>query len=136
MQGIVPTTERLAELDTVKAAHLDGGSFRLFQNDIVPNKDTVAGDLLVCNFTGYSNVAIATWSDAFIDDLGRVASLGTLAVFHQTGSAVTNTAYGAYYLNAAGDLVWAIRFDQPFQFSGAGLSLPVVPKYFYGGLAA
>lgn len=129
---ITPNAKLLEMLAALITAELDGGSLRLFKNDFVPNENSVAGDFTVADFTGYANVAVATWGTPYLDDLARPTTLGGLRTFAQTGTAVNNVVYGVYYLNATNELVWAERFAEPFAFAGTGTTLPIVPKYQLG----
>lgn len=131
----VPVNSRLDQLDAIKTASLDGGSLRLFQNDYVPNKDTVLADLTIATFSGYANKTIATWNDPFLDPAGLATCLAPLQEFVQTADTISNIIYGAYYLDSGGALVWVDRFANSVPMADATSRLNMVPKYQFGNLA-
>lgn len=133
---VVPTLSRLAQLDDIIAARLDGGSLRLFKNDIIPNETTALAAFTVADFTGYANKTIATWNAPYLDGQNKATVLAPLQAFTPTGTALANTIYGVYYLDAGGALVYAERFAQPIIVTGPTTPVNVVPRYQMGALAA
>jgi hypothetical protein len=133
MNIVVPNLSLLAIAAALKTAPLDGGSLRLFKNDLNPTPTTLLADLTLCDFSGYANKTIATWNAPYIDASGAVVSLAGLEVFTCSGAGVSNSVYGAYYLDAGGALVWVARFDDaPVPMAVATDALPFVPRFIFG----
>lgn len=132
---VIPKASRLEQLGAIVTAQLDGGSLRLFQNDYVPDANTLLADLTVATYSGYANKTIATWGDPFLDPAGLATSLAPLQEFEQTADTITNIIYGAYYLDSGGALVWAERFEDSVPMADATSRLNMVPKFQVGNLA-
>ena len=65
-------------------------SYHLYKNDLTPDKDTVLGDLVEANFSGYSAVTVTAWNYGSIglDAEDRAFTTGTPdAVFTHSGGA-------------------------------------------------
>jgi hypothetical protein len=123
-----PFAELLAEATAIKTGRLDAGTVKLFQNNFTPNKSSLLADFTECDFTGYADVDIADWNDPYVDDEGSVSIVAPIATFAATGSAVTNLAYGWYYVTTGGALVMGERFDEPVNFAASGNTLNLVLK--------
>jgi len=135
MNDLVLTVEsRLIGIAALIAAQLDGGSLRLFQNDITPDRKTLVADLDIATYTGYANKTIATWGAPYLDVNGLASCVAPLQTFAATGDAISNTVYGAYYLDSGGDLVWAVRFSDPWTFNSTGDTYNMVPLFQYGAV--
>lgn len=119
----------LNEAIAFKASDLDGGSLRLYQNDFVPNRNSVVGDFTVADFGNYANATIATWSAPFMDILGRAICLAPTQLFTCDGTAPANLIYGWYYLNVAGDWLMAGAFDSPVSMSLITDALPLAIQW-------
>jgi hypothetical protein len=129
---VIPKAARMAELAAIIAAQLDGGSLRLFQNDIQIDEDTVLADFLVATFSGYANKTIAAWGDPFLDWQEVATTLTPLQTFAANASTVQNICYGLYYVTAGGALAFAVRFSQPWNFAQAGDTKNIVLRYQSG----
>jgi hypothetical protein len=129
---VIPNPSRLAQLDALVAAQLNGGSLRLYQNNLSPNRNTDLADLVEATYSGYANKTVAIWGTSFLDPQGFATSIAPVQTFASTADTVANTVYGAYYLDAGGDLVWVERFAAPAFFAEAGNTLNLVPKYQSG----
>src|SRR6185369_1853146 len=99
-------------------------SYHLYKNDLTPDKDTVLGDLVEADFSGYSSVTVTAWNYGSIslDAEDRAFTTGTPdAVFTHSGGATDNDIYGYYVLGNSGELMWVQRYDDaPFAMDGAG----------------
>lgn len=133
---VIPTTQRLLSLEDIRVNLLDTGSLRLYQNNFTPSPTSVLGDFTVATFDGYANKAIAAWGAVFLDPLGLATTIAPLQTFTMTGATTPNIVYGAYYLDKNGALMWAERFAVPVNFAAAGNTLPLVPKFQMGNIAA
>lgn len=131
---IVPKTAQLTQLAELIAGDLTGATLHLFSNDIAPDVDTIKTDLTECTFTGYAASAAIVWGAENQNAQGLAESIGDMKTFQCTGTAVTETAYGAYILSAGGGtpLLAAWRFDNPKAFTGPTSVLGVVPVFTYG----
>lgn len=131
---VIPKLSRIAVVDAIVAAQLDGGSLRLYQNDITPSVDSILTDFTVATFTGYANKTIATWGATYVDVNDKATTVAPLQTFAATAATVGNTVYGCYYLDSGGALVWAARFDEQWTFQDTGDTYNMVPKYQFGDL--
>jgi len=107
-------------LDTIR---LDGDcltTLRLFKNDHVPAVDDVDANYTEANFSGYASHALGNWNAAFLnpDDKGQIDA--DPHSFVHNGGGTSNTVYGAYVENDAGEIVYAERFDAPRVMSANG----------------
>ncbi len=107
----------------------------LYQNNLTPTVNTNLADLEEATFSGYAFAAIAAWNPVYVDPQNLATVLGGLVTFVQTADTITNTIYGAFYLDGGGALIWAYRFPSPVPMPGAGSTLPIVPKYQFGAVA-
>jgi len=128
MANVILQQGDLSFLNTVR---LDGDclkNLRLFRNDHVPAVDDVNADYTEANFSGYAAVALGDWNAAFLngDDKGEID--GDPANFAHNGGATSNTIYGVYVTNNAGDVVYAERFDAPRVLSSATDEINYTPK--------
>lgn len=86
----------------------------LFVNDIVPDADTVAGDLVEASFAGYSRVDLTpeNWSDVFIEDGAASTQWGEAPTEFENTGGPAETVYGfAFYDPAFNVLRYVERFD-------------------------
>lgn len=100
---------------------------RLFQNDIVPDMNTVIGDFVEADFTGYAVVLGGSDTAAFVDENGQGILEPQHGVFVMTADTVTNTVFGFYAVeqDAPDILRFCRRFDTPKTFTLAGDTLIV-----------
>lgn len=103
-----------------------GGSYyaHLFQNDYVPVDATVLGDLEEADFDGYAAVffdpvdfADPTWTPYVAQILLTVF----LTFTADSGLAEPQTVYGYYVQNGDDELVWAERWEVPFEFDASSV---------------
>lgn len=108
-------------------------SVHLFKTDVTPSDISVIGDFTEADFTGYAAQTIAAWDASQIDALtGRkfmTPTLGTPAIFTQTGVVLTNTVYG-FWLEDNGALFFAERFENPVQMDTLGKTVTILPRVF------
>jgi len=111
------------------------GTWRLFQNDIVPDEDTVEADLVQADYAGYAGI-FANWGAVVADAFGRATSLDDLHTFTCTGGGVTNIIYGIYFYDDTGSkLQFVYRFPEPISMAVAGDTIPFRGKLLDGNLA-
>lgn len=113
---------------------LDGAKLGLYKAPFTPTKFTVLADLTVADFTGYALSAAITWGTPLNDPDGTAYVPGGQIEFIASGSAIANTIYGAYIVDAAGTgLIAVLPFDSSVGVSGTGQGV-VVPLIFrYSG---
>lgn len=98
-------------------------TLHLFQNDLVPDCDTVLADLTEADFTGYAEIVLLNDLDPQTC-VGMIQGPHTLPdgsfalyideqVFTASGTALPNTVYGAYVTDDDGLLVAVKRFAEP-----------------------
>lgn len=103
---------------------------KLFKNDVTPTLNTVIGDLTEADFTGYGAATI-TWGSA-TNGPGEEASVyGTGLSFIANGSSSPNIIYG-WWLQNAGGLRFAERFDEPIPIAEAGDDVTFQPRASIG----
>lgn len=108
---------------------LSSSSISLYQNDVSPAYNSVAGDFTVATFSGYGGAATTTFGPAFNKATGGVATDGGGLQWQATGSATTNVIYG-YTLTSAWGFVGGERFADPVPVNQAGdavLARPELP---------
>lgn len=105
----------------------------LFQNDVIPTPDMVAGDFVEADYTGYATVDVEEIGVSYDNADGDAERSFTSGHFQPTASTVTNTVYG-YYLTTgvaafggAGSLLKAERFDAPVPLLGTADAVDVTP---------
>lgn len=88
---------------------------RLFANNIVPNRETVIGDVLESTFAGYASKPLLPTGWGAPQSVGGVAQMVWAAGFLSwLASAGTQTVYGYYVTDAAdATLLWIERFPSP-----------------------
>lgn len=121
-QGTVKALDILRlDLDHLK-------TLKLFKNDHVPASDDVNADYTEANFSGYASVALGDWNAAFLntDDKGEIDA--DPASFVHNGGGTSNTIYGAYVVDNAGDVIYAERFDAPRVMSANGDTIPYTAR--------
>lgn len=100
--------------------YLASSVLKLFQNPLTLSVSTVKADLTaaVATFTGYSAATVTAWDGPFYDPNGG-ASLTTGTQFFAVGSTptVTNTIYGWWIEDEAGNLVVCGSFDAGIDMS-------------------
>ena len=106
----------------------------LYQNNIVPNRSTLIGDLTEADFTGYAKVTAMVWGTPYYDVDGSALCFGTSHSFVATDAVAPNTIYG-YYLTDSADAVLLATYPlaSPVGIPGAGSGITVLPTYRYSG---
>lgn len=105
------------------AGILGDGDVQLFKNDITPSQLSVYADFTEADFTGYAAVPLGSigWGGEGLDlDNNAKILANDLAVFTQSGVAVTNTVYGVYFRGPGDYLLGAYRFPTPIEMDADG----------------
>lgn len=115
MAGILQATEFLdlaiaGDVTTAVTGSLIGSVVDLYQNDLTPDRHTVVGDFVVANYDGYAQSAV-TWLAASRADDGSIELVGTVPEFRPTGALVSNTIFGYFLRDGAGNLLASARDD-------------------------
>lgn len=108
MAVIYPYVSREWEYNRLRATPVD---ILLFKNNFTPDIDTLIGDFVECDFSGYSlnTVAFGTISR---DGDDNASSTTETARFQHDGGATSNSVYGWYMLDHfSGTLLRAERFS-------------------------
>lgn len=133
MPLIVPdAAEAVFVLATVKGEAPDPPrKIRLFKNDLVPDAETVIGDVTPADFDGAAAITLDPdeWQSP-VNVGGRAETqYGTVAQQWTNGGGASQTVYGYYCTNEAGDvLLWVERFSAPIDVAPAGV-VEVLPKF-------
>lgn len=92
--------------------NLYGAKVRLFQVDVPLDRSTTLATLNSdsATFTGYAEKTI-TWNAPSRAVDGSIEVVGALSEWRPTDAVTPNNLFGAYVVNAAGELVLAGRFD-------------------------
>lgn len=116
-----------------------GGQFdacilKLFQNDVIPTRDSVLADLDEADFTGYADVNAVAFGTPYYDADGAGIVTAPSHEFVATGSTIANVIYGFYLTDdPATVLRAAYRFADPVGIGAAGQGVTVVPFLKYSG---
>jgi len=102
---------------------------RLFQTDIPINADTLMGDFVEADFSGYAAVTVTTgdWNPAVLMPDGTARQVHPLVMhFEQTAATVSNVVYG-WYLTDALETEWLLagKFDLPYSMNADDLTIDV-----------
>lgn len=119
------------DLEILDLVRTDGDvlkNLRLFKNNHVPAVTDGNGDYTQADFSGYAAVALGTWNAAFVNADGRGEIDADLATFTHNGGGTSNTVYGAYVTDNAGDIVYAERFDAPRVMASNGDAINYTPR--------
>lgn len=120
MADVVPT-EALVNLLKLAVGGDDSINVRLFKNDLHPGPDTVLGDFVQANFSGYAPQPAKPFTEPEVLLNGAVRRQSIDLSFEHDGGPTTNNVYGYYVtLEPSGgpQLLWAGRFeDAPVDFS-------------------
>lgn len=132
MPVIVPYVRSDAILDTLKGVggELEGAIVHLFDNDIVPNIDSVIADFTEATFAGYAASTAIVWSTSFRNSLNQAQTVGDTKTF-QLSALPGATVYG-YYLTVGGALRASERFAAPVPLALVGNAVVLVPTYTLG----
>lgn len=98
------------DVTTAVTGSLIGAEVNLFTNDVVPVRQSVAGDFDAPTYTGNGAEAV-TWLAPSIADDGTVEIVGTVGEFRPTDAVTPNDVFGFTIENAGGDLLQAARFE-------------------------
>jgi len=128
----VYSREFLRQLATASPTTVGPCKIKLFQNDLAPGPDTVIGDFVEADFSGYAAIShvAGDWSLP-LNLLGP--SVGTqtpLDHFEATSSAVVNVVHG-FWLEQTGPPVVLItcgRFDAPANMGAIGDTIDILNR--------
>lgn len=110
----------------------------LFQNDIVPDPNGDATQFTECDFTGYAAkvLALANTAPMSINPEGDYYVAFPHFFWASTGTTVSNSIYGFWVsgevMGEADTVIWAHRFETPFQMVGPPDLLIVEPRLILG----
>jgi len=125
------TTLQIQALDLLLAvgAPLEPGTaeLRLFQNDFVPNKDSVLADFTEATFDGYAAPTL-TFANAYIGPDNTVKLTAPSELFVPTGSTTPNIIYGWYIVANGTDVFSSNRFDTEVPLTGPTTGLVAQPE--------
>lgn len=87
----------------------------LYQNDFQPEDDSVIGDFVPCDFSGYDGGKdVSTWSAGGIFwNAPRMTMPGPTATWVVTTGGVENDVYGYFITDLAGNYKWGQKLDAP-----------------------
>ncbi len=104
-----------------------------FTNDIVPDGDTVLGDLTEATFGGYTRLTLtrSTWTSPVVEDGCAHSTWGTDAVIWTVTSGPLETIYGyAFIDNLGGVIRYVQRFDpDDIMELTIGTKITLLPQY-------
>ena len=130
---VQPIASLKSQLDALIAedGHLDAATVHLFTNNIVPDVDTVVGDLTQASFTGYAASSAIEWGAVYNVDGGKAVQ-GDRKQFTASADVDPQVAVYGYYL-MSGDVtpvyLGAERFDTPVYIRNSGDAVGVVPSF-------
>lgn len=105
---------------------------RLFKNDFIPAVDSVIGDFVEANFSGYAAVILNSWVNIFGEPDGKRGIQDDPHTFVCNSLSSLNEIYGYYIVNNdEGRLMFAQRADgDPVPIEGVGDSYTVKPRIY------
>jgi len=118
----------------LKLSTLNGGSMRLFKNNLTPTGANVLSDFVEADFTGYptgTGVPLTgVFGTPYLNGSNQGETDGSLVTFTQTGTGTTCDVYGYYVLDGSGNLLFSERnAAAPIAMNAAGLSYTVLPQF-------
>jgi len=132
METVTKKEFRRDVLDNTIQAQLQSMVVRLFQNDLNPTIDTVLGDFVEADFSGYTEKSAVTFGNSVFQEDNNAVSEAPSQTWVQTAATVTNLVYGYYVLETGGaNYLFCARFDEPQTFAGPGDFVTVIPKIGY-----
>lgn len=135
---LVPTRDFLTSaLTTLGAAgaadviDLGSCSVALVKAAIVPDVDTVWGDLTEADYDGYARKAFGTAEAPFVGEGGLTLSQGSLLEFRPTGDDTPNTIYASALVigDVSATTLYGVEvFDSPIPLTGPGTLVTIIPR--------
>jgi len=108
----------LGLLDAWVAAGLPA-ILRLYQNNYFPDPTDTAAAYVEATFSGYPGGTALGFGAAFVNGAGQGEIASMPITFAHNGGGVTNTVYGIYVTDGAGNLIYAERFGAPITMAVA-----------------
>lgn len=103
---------------------------KLTKAPFTPTPGSNPATFVEADYTGYGSQPIAAWGPPHLDDQGQArVDSGTLMNFIPTGTTISNTIYGYWIIDAAGNLVYAERFANAVVLSSPATPLSFVPGF-------
>lgn len=101
----------------------------LYQNNYTPVEASVLGNFTEATFTGYSSVALTSWSLPVLTS--PYQQITSAAVPFTVGTVGTgNNIYGYYVTDGSGNVLWAERDgNAPIAMSTTGAQYTVIPRF-------
>lgn len=108
-------------------------SVGLYQNAWEPTVNSAIGEVVPCNFSGYTGLSVFSVWDAPVAD-GLVEKIGSPALIWTRGAGnVSNWVVGYYVVDAGGVLLWAESSPRgSFGMTNAGNIYSVTPAFCVG----
>lgn len=129
MSNVVLQQGDVAILDRLRLDNNALKTLKLFQNNHTPTVGDVNADYTEATFTGYAGVALGTWNAAFLNGSNQGEIDANPVTFTRTAGATSNTIYGAYVVDNAGDVVYAEKFSAPISMASTGDAFTYTPRF-------
>lgn len=129
MANVVLQQGDLEILNVLRLANDPLATLRLFQNNHTPTVTDINANYTEATFNGYAAVALGIWNAAFINGSAQGEIDAPAVTFTHTVGATTNTIYGAYVTDNAGDVIYAEKFTAPIIMASNGDSFTYTPKF-------
>lgn len=133
---VVPNAQLLAVLTALvdTGGPFDASILKLFQNDVVIDKNVLLTDLDEADFDGYADVNAVAFGTPYFDADGNAIVTAPSHEFVCTGPTEPNVIYGFYLTDdPATKLLAAYRFEESIGIGTAGQGLTVIPFLKYSG---
>lgn len=118
----------LLEVGTASVAPLYGCAFRLYTNDVTPDKDSEADDFTEATFTGYAAQTPA-WSNLYRKANGNWGvDIGVNEYICSADLEEGEQVYGWYATNGSGEFVMGGRFSEPVPIALEGDNVLLVAE--------
>jgi len=103
----VPNVSELTLLDALISGKLNGAKLRAYQNNYTPVDTSVIGDFTQATFSGYAEITLNTWTAAALNASNKAETSMAAQTWTVAAGGVSNTVYGIYVVDAAGNLLYA-----------------------------
>lgn len=129
MSNVVLQQGDTAILDRLRLDNNALKTLKLFQNNHVPAVGDTNANYTEATFSGYASSALGTWNAAFLNGSNQGEIDANAVTFTHNGGGTSNTVYGAYVVDNAGDVVYAEKFSAPLTFASNGDSVTYTPRF-------
>lgn len=131
MALVIVNSGRLAHANALRSWFNANTVLKLFINNYAPQRGDTAANYTEASFGGYTAVALSQWGAAALTADFHALLTEIARTFIVTGPPFTQTVYGYFVVDGAGNLQWAEQAPTPLAMNALNLAFSVVPQYTY-----